>query len=124
MRARGFDVAAMDPPHRAEWERVHAGDRVLYYLSDVDAIGGIARVAGDRRDDETHELRFATELTVACEPGAYAAVEPLVGDLDERGSTGPAWRLAPSRGVHEISDADAEVLEGAVRLASGSAPTA
>ena len=43
-RARGFDVAGMKSRHRRKWERVVPGDRILFYLTGVNAIGGVARV--------------------------------------------------------------------------------
>lgn len=135
-RARGFDVAGMGSRYRSQWERVRHGDRVIFLVSGADAIAGVARVTGEPFEadepiwtstgpDERYALRFPIEVTAVSDPAENVALEPLARELDATGGGGsPAWRLAPDGSVHEVTDADAEVLEGAVRLQSGAAPTA
>ena len=134
-RARGFDVAGMKSRHRRRWERVEPGDRVIFYLTGVKAIGGVARVAGDRFEDETpiwhsrregenYPFRFPIEPTATCEPGDYVPAEPLAREMEYTRRWPPEnWTLAFQGNVHELSDADADLIEGAVRLQAGAVPT-
>ena len=135
-RARGFDVAGMGSRHRSEWERVRHGDRVVFYLTGVNGVAGVARVSGDpfeghepiwtsSEPDERYPYRFPIEVAAVCDPGDHVAIERLARELDymRSGSSG-GWSRAPDGSVHELTDADTEVLESAVRLESGATPTA
>ena len=136
-RARGFDVAGVSERHRSTWERVHRGDRVLFHLSGADAIAGAGRVTGERYEDaapiwaaraphDPYPYRFPIETTAVCEPGDYVPLEPLARELDyvrPRGTGDEAASDAPGS-IHELTDADAELLEAAVRLRTGAMPTA
>ena len=131
-RSRGFEMAAMGSGDRDAWRRVEPGDRVLFYLSGIDAVAGVARVSGERFEaDEGASgtdggpYRFPIEPMAVCEPGEYVPVEPLARDMEHTGGRPPGeWASAFHGTVHEISDADAEILEGAIRLQSGATPSA
>ena len=130
-RARGFDVAGMKGRHRRKWERVRPGDRVLFYLTGLKAIGGVARVTGEPfeshepiwesgKPGEVYPWRFPIEPVAILEPGRFVAVEPLALGPMEYPKRWPAesWTLAFQGNVHELSDADAGIIETAVREAA------
>lgn len=132
-RELGFRQAAMKSRHRRKWERVAPGDRVLFYLTGVKAIGGVCRVTGapfesheriwgsGSKPDEDYPWRFPTEPIVTLAPGSYVPAEPLaLGPLEypKRWPT-ENWTLAFQGNVHELSDADADIVEAAVRQAAG-----
>jgi hypothetical protein len=129
-RARGFDVAGMKSRHRRKWERVAVGDRVLFYLTGVKAIGGVARVTGapfeaqepiweSGKPGEIYPYRFPIEPVAVLPAERVVPVEPLALGPMEYPKRWPAenWTLAFQGNVHELSDADAELLEAAVRAA-------
>jgi hypothetical protein len=131
-RDRGFDVAGMKSRHRRKWERVRPGDRVFFYLTGAKAIGGMARVAGDPyedhrpiwqskgKPDEDYPWRFPIEPLNVLEAGHELPAEPLAREM-EHTKRWPAesWTLAFQGNVHELSDADADLLELALRAAAG-----
>jgi hypothetical protein len=135
-RALGFRQAAMKSRHRRKWERVAPGDRVLFYLTGVKAIGGVCRVTGapfesheriwgsEGKPNEDYPWRFPTEPVVTLAPDAYVPAEPLaLGPLDyPKRWPAASWTLAFQGNVHELSDADADIVERAVREAAQRSP--
>src|SRR5919107_383636 len=69
-RRRGFDVAGMKSRHRKKAETVRPGDTVLFYLTGLKALGGLAAVTGtfyedteeriwdSKKPDEEYPFRF------------------------------------------------------------------
>jgi hypothetical protein len=134
-RAIGFRTSAMKSRHRRKWERVRPGDRVFYYLTGEKAIGGVARVTGEPFESreriwgsaskplEDYPWRFPTEPILILEAGRSVAAEPLAREM-EYTKRWPAenWTLAFQGNVHELSDADADLVEAAVRRAAEKVP--
>jgi hypothetical protein len=130
-RALDFRQAAMKSRHRRKWERVAPGDRVIFYLTGVKAIGGVCRVTGmpfeshERiwgsagKPDEDYPWRFPTEPVLALAPDRFVPAEPLARQLAYTKRWPPEnWTLAFQGNVHELSDEDADLIEGAVREAA------
>jgi hypothetical protein len=130
-RALGFGQAAMKSRHRRKWERVVPGDRVLFYLTGIKAFGGVCRVTGS--PFESHEVvwtsagkpaedypwRFPTEPVVVLAPDRFVLAEPLAREmLYTKRWPEPNWTLAFQGNVHELSDADADLVEAAIRRAA------
>jgi hypothetical protein len=130
-RSLGFRTSAMKSRHRRKWERVRPGDRVFYYLTGEKAIGGVARVTGEPFESheriwgsaskplEDYPWRFPTESVLTLEPGRFVSAEPLAREM-EYTKRWPAenWTLAFQGNVHELSDADADLIEAALRKAA------
>jgi len=130
-RAIGFRTSAMKSRHRRKWERVRPGDRVFYYLTGQKAIGGVARVTGQPFESheriwgaaskplEDYPWRFPTEPVVILDPGRFEPAEPLAREM-EHTKRWPAenWTLAFQGNVHELGDADADLVERSVRRAA------
>ncbi len=130
-RALGFTAAAMKSRHRRKWERVEPGDRVLFYVTGVKAFGGVCRVTGapfeshdlvwtsEGKPAEDYPWRFPTEPVVALTPERYVPAEPLAREMTYT-QRWPAenWTLAFQGNVHELSDADADLVESAIRQAA------
>src|SRR5947209_6527160 len=53
-RRRGFDIAGMKSRHRKKAETVRPGDTVLFYVTGLKAIGGLAEVTGSYYEEDTH----------------------------------------------------------------------
>ena len=125
-RARGFDIAGMKSRHRKKAERVAPGDRVLYYLTVVKSIGGVAEVTGPYYEDydpiwesnrpgEVYPFRFPVKIVKARPKGAYLALDELVHSL-EYPKRWPAknWTLAFQGNVHVFSDENFDKIVGAL----------
>ena len=117
-RARGFDLAGMKSRHRKKAERVAPGDRVLFYLTVIKSIGGVAEVTGtyfedstpiweSNRPGEVYPFRFPIQIIKARPTGDYLALDDLVPTL-EYPKRWPAknWTLAFQGNVHVFSDED------------------
>lgn len=130
-RALGFSVAAMKSRHRRKWERVRPGDRILFYLTALKVFGGVCRVSG--APFESHELvwtsegkpaedypwRFPTVPVVTLDAGLFVPAEPLAREMSyARRWPAENWTLAFQGNVHELPDADADLVESAIRRAA------
>ncbi len=117
-RARGFDLAGMKSRHRKKAERVAPGDRVLFYLTAVKSIGGVAEVTGtyfedhekiweSNRPGEVYPFRFPIKLLKARPAGNCLPLDDLVHSLDYPKRWPPQhWTLAFQGNVHVFSNAD------------------
>lgn len=126
-RARGFDIAGMKSRHRKKAERVAPGDRVVYYLVGVKAVGGLAEVTGTYFEDETniwesnkpgevYPFRFPVKLAYAREKGDYLPMETIVHALTYPKRWPPQhWTLAFQGNVHVLSDDDYALIAEALK---------
>ena len=117
-RARDFDIAGMKSRHRKKAERVAPGDRVLFYLTVVKSIGGVAEVTGkfyedeapiweSNRPGEVYPFRFPITLIKARPAGHYLPMDDLVHTLEYPQRWPPQhWTLAFQGNVHVFNDAD------------------
>jgi hypothetical protein len=125
-RARGFDIAGMKSRHRKKAERVQAGDRVIFYLTGVKAVGGVAEVTGppfeegvhiwdSNKPGEEYPFRFPIRLVCARPPGEYLSMDTVVHTL-QYPKRWPAehWTLAFQGNVHVLSDADYALIAEAL----------
>jgi hypothetical protein len=132
-RARGFDLAAMKSRHRKKAEKVEAGDRVIFYVTGVMAIGGLATVTGPyfessepiwkgKKEGEDYPFRFPISPDVILDEERFVPVVELVEAL-EYTKRWPAehWRLAFQGNVHVMNDHDFGLIEAAVKSAGGGA---
>lgn len=125
-RARGFDIAGMKSRHRKKAERVQAGDRVIYYLTIVKSVGGLAEATGAFFEDcepiwesnkpgEVYPYRFPIKLRTARAPGDYLPMEDLVHSLEYPKRWPPQhWTLAFQGNVHVLSDEDYQKIAEAL----------
>jgi hypothetical protein len=134
-RAIDFRTSAMKSRHRRKWERVQPGDCVFYYLTGEKAIGGMSRVTGAPFESheriwgsaakplEDYPWRFPTEPVVILEPGQSVPAEPLARRMAYT-KRWPAdnWTLAFQGNVHELDEADAELIEAALTRAAEAVP--
>lgn len=136
-RALGFRQAAMKSRHRRKWERVQPGDRVFFYLTGIKAIAGLCRATGQpfesheriwgsaSKPDEDYPWRLPTEPVVTLEPQDYIPAEPLARELRYTKRWPAAnWTLAFQGNVHELDDADADLLERSLVAAAATATPA
>ena len=131
-RERGFRLIGMKERRRNQALAMEPGDRIVFYLTQVGRFAGTARIAGALFEDRTpvwpgkpgspdiYPWRFETEPEVVLDEAEWVPAETLKDDLEHVRKWPPEhWRLAFQGQLRTVSDADAEVLLGRLRAASG-----
>jgi hypothetical protein len=126
-RKRGFDIAGMKSRHRKKAEKVKAGDHVIYYLTQVKAVGGISEATGpyyesdehiwtSSKEGEEYPFRFPVKPLYIRDKDEYVPMVDLVPSLEYVKRWPPEhWTLAFQGNVHVLSDHDYDLIEKAVR---------
>ena len=130
-RARGFDIAGMKSRHKKKAETVKAGDTVLFYVTGLKAIAGLAEVTGPFFTDETHvwdsnrpgeeyPFRFPIRpVAVLASAADFVLVEDFLDALDyPRRWPRANWTLAFQGNVHKLGAGDYALLANAVQDAA------
>jgi hypothetical protein len=130
---RGFDVVGFKERRRIQASEFEPGDEIVFYVTGVQAFGGIARVTSEMFEDRTpiwpqgkkkhpedYPWRVHAEQVVALDEAAFVPAESLVGVL-EHISKWPAehWHLAFQGQLRTVSAADAELLRARIEAAAG-----
>lgn len=133
---RDFDVIGFKESRRRMAESFEPGDELIFYVSGVQAFGGIARVTsemfedrtpiwpqGKKKKPEAYPWRVQAESELVLDEAEFVPAETLVGELDHIAKW-PAehWHLAFQGQLRTIGEADARILrerlEGAARAAA------
>jgi predicted RNA-binding protein len=135
---RGFDPIGFKERRRPQAEQFEPGDEVVFYVTGVQAFGGIARVTSEMFEDrepiwpqgkkkapEPYPWRVHAEPVVVLAEGDFVPAEELVDEL-EHVAKWPRehWHLAFQGQLRTISEADAGLLEERLRAASPAATSA
>jgi predicted RNA-binding protein len=131
---RGFDPIGFKERRRNQALEFEPGDEVVFYVTGVQAFGGIARVTSEMFEDRTpiwpqgkkkhpedYPWRVHGEPVLVLDEAAFVAAESLVGEL-EHISKWPAehWHLAFQGQLRTVSDADADLLRSRIEAAASS----
>jgi predicted RNA-binding protein len=133
-RDHGFRVIGAKEGRRGMAEQIEPGDRIVFYVTGVQAFGAIVRVTSELFEDrepiwpgkpgkaDPYPWRFATEPEVVLEEDDFVPAVQLAAEL-EHVAKWPLehWQLAFQGQLRSVSDADCELLERRIRQA---APTA
>src|SRR5918992_4928827 len=132
-REHGFRLIGAKERRRRMAEQIEPGDRIVFYVTGVQAFGGIVRVTGDMFEDRSkvwpgkpgkpdpYPWRFATEPELVLEEDEFVPAEELVGELEHaRKWPREHWQLAFQGQLRTVTDSDAELLERRIRAARGS----
>ena len=121
---RGFDVIGFKEKRRNMAEQFEPGDEVVFYVTGVQAFGGIARVTsemfedrepiwpqGKKKHPEPYPWRVSAEPVLVLPEEEFVPAEELVGEM-EHIAKWPAehWHLAFQGQLRTIGDADAKLL--------------
>jgi hypothetical protein len=132
---RGFDVIGLKERRIRQAEQFAPGDLVVFYVTGVQAFGGIARVdspmfedrepiwpQGRKKAPEDYPWRVLAAPVLVLEEADFVPAESLLGELEHIGKW-PAehWHLAFQGQLRTISAADTALLERRMRAAAGSA---
>jgi predicted RNA-binding protein len=135
-RERGFRVIGAKEGRRRLAEQIEPRDRIVFYVTGVQAFAGIVRVTGEMYEDreriwpgkpgkaDPYPWRFQTEPELVLDEEDFVPAEELAGELEHvRKWPAEHWRLAFQGQLRTVSDADAALLERRLREAAA-APTA
>ena len=133
-REHGFGVIGAKERRRGMAEQIEPGDRIVFYVTGVQAFGGSVRVMSEMYEDrerlwpgkpgnpDTYPWRFATEPEVVLDEDEFVPAVELVGQL-EHAAKWPAqhWTLAFQGQLRTVGEADAQLLERRIREAAPAA---
>jgi predicted RNA-binding protein len=130
-REHGFKVIGAKERRRGMAEQMEPGDLIVFYLTGVQALGGIVRVTGEMFEDRTplwpgkpgnpdaYPWRFETEPVVALDEDSFVPADEVVHELEHARKWPPEhWHLAFQGQLRAVSDSDAELLESRLREAA------
>jgi len=133
-REHGFTVIGAKEGRRGMAEQIEPGDRIAFYLTGVQAFGGMVRVTGEMYEDrakiwpgkpgkvDPYPWRFETEPEVVLEEDAFVPAVELAPELEHvRKWPAEHWQLAFQGQLRTVSDADAELLERRIRAGARAA---
>jgi hypothetical protein len=136
---RSFDVIGFKERRRNQSGEFEPGDEIVFYVTGVQAFGGIARVRSEMFEDRTpiwpqgkkkrpedYPWRVEAEPVIVLDEAAFVPAEELVGELEHlRKWPAEHWHLGFQGQLRTVSQADANLLreriEAAARAPSGAA---
>ena len=133
---RGFDVIGLKERRIRQAEQFEPGDEVIFYVTGVQAFGGIARVRspmfedrepiwaqGKKKKHEDYPWRVDAEPVAILEEDDFIPAESLLGKLEHLAKWPVEhWHLAFQGQLRTISAADSKLLReriGAALRVSG-----
>jgi predicted RNA-binding protein len=121
---RGFDVIGFKERRRRQAEEFERGDEIFFYVTGVQAFGGIARVTSEMFEDRTeiwppknpkkpepYPWRVEAEPLLVLTEDRFVPAEELATDLEHVRKWPPDhWHLAFQGQLRTIGEADAKLL--------------
>ena len=130
-RDRGFIAQGFKRAHRKRVERMHPGDRILYYVTGRMAFAAAATVISgiyedheliwrSARRDEDYPWRVRVRSDVALEEGGWIPAREIAYRLDYVRKWPPEhWTLAFQGQLHQLPRKDFELVEEEMRKIAG-----
>jgi len=137
-REHGFGLIGAKEGRRRMAEDIEPGDEIVFYVTGVQAFGGIVRVTSEMFEDrekvwpgkpgkvDPYPWRFKTEPVQVLDEERFVPAVELVGQLDHIAKW-PAdhWHLAFQGQLRAVSGNDARKLAARIAAAArGAAPAA
>ena len=132
---RGFDRIGFKERRRRQAEEFEPGDEIFFYVTGVQAFGGLARVTSEMFEDrdriwpgnpnkpDAYPWRVEAEPVLVLAESEFVPAEELATELEHVRKWPPEhWHLAFQGQLRTISDADAKLLRE--RLAAAAATVA
>jgi predicted RNA-binding protein len=130
-REHGFNVIGAKEGRRGMAEQIAPDDRIVFYVTGLQAFGGIVRVTGEMYEDreklwpgkpgqaDSYPWRFETEPELVLDEDSFVAAEQVALELEHvRKWPAEHWHLAFQGQLRAVSEADAERLERRIREAA------
>lgn len=127
-REHGFSVIGAKEGRRRMAEQIEPGDRIVFYVTGVQAFGGIVRVTGEMYEDRSkiwpgkpskpdpYPWRFETEPEAVLAEDEFVPAVDLAAELEHvRKWPAEHWQLAFQGQLRTVSDADARLLDLRIR---------
>jgi hypothetical protein len=135
---RGFDVIGFKERRRNQALEMESGDEIVFYVTGVQAFGGIVRVTsrmfedrtpiwpqGKKKTPEPYPWRVEAEPVVVLDEDAFVPAEELAGDLEHvRKWPADHWHLAFQGQLRTVGEADARLLRSRIEAAAGATSAA
>lgn len=136
-REHGFRVIGMKARRRRLAEQVEPGDRIVFYVTGIQAFGPMVRVTGEMYEDrepiwpgkpgnpDQYRWRFETEPELVVDEEQFVPAAELAADLEHvRKWPAEHWRLAFQGQLRAVSEADARLIERHLREAAAASAVA
>jgi predicted RNA-binding protein len=120
---RGFDLIGFKERRRRQAEEMEPGDEIFFYVTGVQAVGGLARVKSEMFEDRTriwpakkgkpeiYPWRVEAEPVLILPEEQFVPAEELVTELEHIRKWPPDhWHLAFQGQLRTIGEADAALL--------------
>jgi predicted RNA-binding protein len=121
---RQFDVIGVKERRRLQAAQFEPGDDIVFYVTGVQAFGGIARVRSETFEDRTpiwpqstkrtpedYPWRVEAEPVAVLEEDVFIPAEELAAELEHvRKWPAEHWQLAFQGQLRTVGEADAELL--------------
>jgi predicted RNA-binding protein len=133
-REHGFTVIGAKEGRRRMAEQIEQGDRIVLYVTGVQAFGAIVRVTGEMYEDrekiwpgkpgkaDPYPWRFATEPELVLDEDGFVPAVELAGELEHvRKWPAEHWQLAFQGQLRTVSEADSDLIERRLRRAAPAA---
>ncbi len=127
-REHGFRIIGAKEGRRGMAEQIEPGDRIVFYLTGIQAFGGMVRVTGEMYEDRTrlwpgkpgkpdpYPWRFETEPEVILADDEFVPAVELAGELEHvRKWPAAHWQLAFQGQLRTLPEGDAKLLERRLR---------
>jgi hypothetical protein len=127
-REQSFRVIGAKEGRRGMAEQIAPGDQIVFYITGLQAFGGIVRVTGEMYEDRSkiwlgkpsnpdpYPWRFETEAEAVLEEEEFVPAVDLAGELEHvRKWPAEHWQLAFQGQLRIVSDADARLLARRIR---------
>jgi hypothetical protein len=133
-REHGFTVIGAKEGRRRMAEQIEPADRIVLYVTGVQAFGAIVRVKGEMYEDrakiwpgkpgkaDPYPWRFETEPELVLDEDGFVPAVELAGELEHvRKWPAAHWQLAFQGQLRVVSTADSELIERRLRQAAPAA---
>jgi predicted RNA-binding protein len=127
-RERNFSVIGAKEGRRRMAEQIGRDDRIVFYVTKLQAFGAIVRVTSDMYEDrakiwpgrpgkpDPYPWRFETEPELVLEEDAFVPAEELASELEHvRKWPHEHWHLAFQGQLRTVCDRDARLLDRRMR---------
>jgi predicted RNA-binding protein len=130
-REHGFRLIGAKEKRRAMAEQIEPGDQIVFYVTGVQAFGGVVRVTSAMFEDreqvwpgkpgkaDPYPWRFETEPVQVLDEDRFVPAIELAPELEHvRKWPGEHWRLAFQGQLRTVSEHDAGLLERRIAAAA------
>lgn len=131
-REHGFELIGAKEKRRRLAEQIEPGDEIVFYVTGVQAFGGIVRVLSEMYEDrskvwpgkpgkaDSYPWRFETEPVLVLDEERFVPAEGLARSLAHvRKWPAEHWHLAFQGQLRTVNEADARLLSERIREAAG-----